>query len=41
MFDYAHGWLNGRLGGGMPSEPLIGVLVVVLLVVVIFKVANR
>lgn len=35
MMDYANGWMNGAMGGGMWIWTVVGILVVILLVVVI------
>jgi hypothetical protein len=35
MMDYANGWMNGSMGGGMWIWSLVGALTVVLLLVLI------
>ena len=36
-FEYAHGWINGRMGGGSAIWVGIGVLVIVLLIIIIVR----
>jgi uncharacterized membrane protein len=41
MMNHSGGWMNGGSGGGMWLWPVIGMLVVILLVVAIFKMSKK
>jgi len=41
MMNHGDSWMNGWMGGGAPIWTLVGVLAVVLLAVVIYKLLKK